>query len=165
MIRVCGKIDVEVICNIINDSAQAYRGVIPPDRWHEPYMPLDELKREIAAGVKFLGYQDDTGLVGVMGTQPVKDVMLIRHAYVRMARRREGIGSALLTACVDRSEAPVLIGTWTAATWAIDFYRKHGFSVIDREKKNRMLEIYWSIPERQIETSVIMADQRWQKRT
>tara|TARA_B100000686_G_scaffold333438_1_gene399368 strand:- start:616 stop:1107 length:492 start_codon:yes stop_codon:yes gene_type:complete len=163
MIRVCGKIDVEVICNIINDSAQAYRGVIPPDRWHEPYMPLDELKREIAAGVKFLGYQDDTGLVGVMGTQPVKDVMLIRHAYVRMARRREGIGSALLTACVDRSEAPVLIGTWAAATWAIDFYRKHGFSVINGEEKNRVLKIYWSIPERQVETSVVLADQKWRK--
>ena len=165
MIRVCGKIDVAVICTIINDSAQAYRGVIPADRWHEPYMPLDELKREIAAGVEFLGYQEDTGLVGVMGTQLVKDVMLIRHAYVRMTRRREGIGSALLTACLERSEAPVLIGTWAAATWAIDFYRKHGFSVIDGEKKYRVLDIYWSIPERQIETSVVLADQRWRKRT
>ena len=164
MIRICCEVDVEVICTIINDSAQAYRGVIPADRWHEPYMTLDELTSEIAAGVEFLGYEDDAGLIGVMGTQPVKDVMLIRHAYVRMARRREGIGSALLTACLDHSEAPVLIGTWTAATWAIDFYKKHGFSVIDDEKKNRVLEIYWSIPERQVETSVVLADQRWQNR-
>ncbi len=164
MIRACGRADIAAIHAIVNDAAEAYRGVIPADRWHEPYMALDELAREIAAGVDFLGYEDGGALIGVMGTQPVKDVMLIRHAYVLSARRGSGIGSALLAECLEHSSRPVLIGTWAAASWAIDFYRKHGFTVIDGSEKDRLLETYWSIPARQVETSVVLADRRWQER-
>ena len=163
MIRDCGKADIEAVYAIINDAAEAYRGVIPADRWHEPYMPRDELRDEIAAGVNFLGYQDDDALIGVMGIQPVKDVVLIRHAYVQTSRRRRGVGEALLQACMGRSERPFLIGTWAAASWAIGFYEKHGFTVIDGEEKNRLLETYWSIPARQVETSVVLADARWSR--
>ncbi len=164
MIRSCDDADVEAIYTIINDAAQAYRGIIPTDRWHEPYMPRQELRDEINAGVTFLGYEDAGTLIGVMGVQPVKDVTLIRHAYVRTAQRRGGIGAALLRECLARTDRPVLIGTWAAAVWAISFYEKHGFAVIDGEEKSRLLKIYWSIPERQIETSVVLADPRWFQR-
>ena len=164
MIRSCDDADVEAIYTIINDAAQAYRGIIPTDRWHEPYMPRQELRDEINAGVTFLGYEDAGTLIGVMGLQPVKDVTLIRHAYVRTAQRRGGIGAALLRECLARTDRPVLIGTWAAAVWAISFYEKHGFAVIDGEEKSRLLKIYWSIPERQIETSVVLADPRWFQR-
>ena len=161
MIRVCDDADIEAVYAIINDAAGAYHGIIPDDRWHDPYMPRDELRGEIAAGVAFLGYKDDGELVGVMGVQPVKDVTLIRHAYVRTSLRRRGVGAALLIECLKRTDRPVLIGTWAAATWAISFYQKHGFAVIDGDEKNRLLKTYWSIPERQIETSVVLADPRW----
>ena len=164
MIRSCDDADVEAIYTIINDAAQAYRGIIPTDRWHEPYMPRQELRDEINAGVTFLGYEDAGTLIGVMGLQPVKDVTLIRYAYVRTLKRRGGIGAALLRECLARTDRPVLIGTWAAAVWAISFYEKHGFAVIDGEEKNRLLKTYWSIPERQIETSVVLADPRWFQR-
>ena len=118
------------IFTIVNDAAQAYKGVIPADRWHEPYMPLEELRDEIAAGVKFWGYADGGRLVGVMGMQPVKDVTLIRHAYVRTEKRNHGIGGKLLHHLLERIEGKILVGTWQAAGWAVRFYQKHGFQLV-----------------------------------
>lgn len=164
MIRPCTATDFEAIFEIINQAAEAYRGVIPPDRWHEPYMPREALAREIAAGVAFSGYERDGRLVGVMGLQPVKDVTLIRHAYVRPEAQRGGVGGALLAALSAQTQRPVLIGTWAAAVWAVRFYQRHGFALVEGEEKNRLLKIYWDIPARQIETSVVLADARWRAR-
>lgn len=161
MIRELGSRDADAIFAVINEAAQAYKGVIPADRWHEPYMPADELAREIAAGVAFAGFEEQGGIAGVMGAQPVKDVTLIRHAYVRSARQRKGIGAALLKHLLARTDRPVLIGTWAAARWAIRFYEKHGFKVVTPEEKERLLRLYWTVPDRQIATSVVLADRRW----
>jgi len=161
MVRQCLDQDFEVILAIINDGAEAYRSVIPPDRWKEPYMRTDELRREIASGIAFSGAERDDVLVGVMGIQPVADVILIRHAYVRTARQNQGIGGELLRHLTGRVDLPVLIGTWAAAMWAIRFYDRHGFTMVEADDKNRLLKTYWSIPERQIETSVVLADSRW----
>ena len=163
MIRELGRRDFDAILAVVNEAAHAYKSVIPADRWHDPYMPPDELTRELAAGVVFAGVEEHGGLAGVMGSQPVQDVMLIRHAYVRSGRQRSGIGSALLAHLLARTERPVLIGTWAAARWAIRFYEKHGFKVVTPEEKERLLRRYWTIPDRQIETSVVLADQRWFK--
>lgn len=161
MIRPCTDADFPAILAIINDAAQAYRGIIPADCWHEPYMPQAELAHQIAAGVQFCGSEDGGELVGVMGIQEVADVSLIRHAYVRTAQRRGGIGAALLAHLRTMTGRPILIGTWAAATWAIRFYQKNGFMLVGDEEKDRLLRKYWSIPERQIETSVVLADQAW----
>jgi N-acetylglutamate synthase-like GNAT family acetyltransferase len=158
MIRQCKPNDFETICEIVNDAAQAYKGIIPADRWHEPYMPREELQHEIDAGVRFWGYEESGKLIGVMGIQDVQEVTLIRHAYVRTAQRRNGIGGKLLSHLLTLSERPILIGTWAAATWAIRFYEKHGFHLVSEEEKNRLLKKYWSIPERQVETSVVLAE-------
>ena len=161
MIRDCVSTDFEAIYEIINDAAQAYRGIIPPDRWHEPYMPREELREEIAAGVAFLGYEQDGELAGVMGIQDIQDVTLIRHAYVRTAQRSRGIGGELLARIMDDAVRPVLIGTWADAVWAVRFYERHGFKVVSTQEKERLLRKYWSVPGRQIETSVVLADQAW----
>lgn len=161
MIRPCGDRDLPAIYAIINDAAVAYRGVIPADRWHEPYMPWEELQHEIAAGVAFWGYEEDGELLGVMGIQHVQDVTLIRHAYVRTARRNQGIGGQLLSVLRRQTDRPILIGTWAAATWAVRFYEQHGFRRVSAEEKDRLLRTYWSIPERQVETSVVLADPGW----
>ena len=161
MIRPCTDANFDTICAIINDAAEAYRGVIPVDRWHDPYMSREELQHEIQSGVRFWGYEEDGNLLGVMGIQDVKDVTLIRHAYVRTAKRGEGIGGKLLAELRKLTARPVLIGTWAAATWAIRFYEKHGFTMVTPEEKDRLLKKYWSIPERQIETSVVLGDERW----
>jgi N-acetylglutamate synthase-like GNAT family acetyltransferase len=163
MIRRCGEADVPAMLAIINDAAQAYRGAIPADRWHEPYMPEAELRAEIAAGVVFWGAEREARLIGVMGLQDVLDVALIRHAYVATAARREGIGGALLRHLVDQSDRPLLVGTWAAATWAIRFYERHGFALTSPAQKERLLRRYWSIPDRQIETSVVLVDERWRR--
>ncbi|MGH6913109.1 MAG: GNAT family N-acetyltransferase [Geminicoccales bacterium] len=164
-IRRCTDADFDAIREIVNDAAEAYRGVIPADRWHEPYMGRDELAREIAAGVAFWGAEADGALAGVMGIQDVGDVTLIRHAYVRTAARRQGIGGRLLAALHDMTDRPLLIGTWAAAGWAIRFYEKHGFRIVaPPAEKDRLLRAYWSIPDRQIETSVVLADARWRGR-
>jgi N-acetylglutamate synthase-like GNAT family acetyltransferase len=160
-IRLCKDSDLSSIYAIINDAAQAYQGIIPADRWHEPYMPEDELRREIADGVEFWGYEDDGTLLGVMGRQNVQDVTLLRHAYVRTAHRNRGIGGQLLVALCREVERPVLIGTWAAATWAVRFYQQHGFRQVTPAEKDRLLKTYWSIPERQVDTSVVLADSRW----
>jgi N-acetylglutamate synthase-like GNAT family acetyltransferase len=161
MIRPCTEADFEAIHEIINDAAQAYRGVIPTDRWHEPYMPRDELRHEITSGVRFWGLEEGGKLIGVMGIQDVQDVTLIRHAYVRTANRHGGIGGKLLGELRKLTTRPVLIGTWATATWAIRFYAKHGFRAVTPEEKDRLLKKYWSIPERQVETSVVLAEEKW----
>ncbi len=161
MIRQCEASDVLAILAIINDGAQAYRGVIPLDRYTDPYMTADELAHEIAEGVVFWGDEQDRSLVGVMGLQDVADVTLIRHAYVRTASQHRGIGGALLAILHAQASHPVLVGTWAAATWAIRFYERHGFRLVTPEDKDALLRTYWSVPARQIETSVVLADPRW----
>lgn len=161
MIRLCDESEFDTMVEIVNDAAQAYRGVIPGDRWKEPYMPKGELCHEIAAGVVFWGYEEEGELIGVMGIQPVQDVTLIRHAYVRTAQQNRGIGGKLLAHLRTQTDRPVLIGTWADAVWAVRFYEKHGFCMVSPEEKNRLLQKYWSIPERQVETSVVLADQKW----
>jgi N-acetylglutamate synthase-like GNAT family acetyltransferase len=161
MIRQCTETDFETIYTIVNDAAEAYRGVIPADRWKVPYMSREELQHEIDHGVVFWGYEDAGQLVGVMGIQDVQDVTLIRHAYVRTDRRNQGIGGKLLAHLYSKPTRPVLIGTWAAATWAIRFYENHGFRRVTPEEKNRLLKKYWSIPERQVETSVVLAEPKW----
>jgi len=141
---------------IVNDAARAYKGVIPADRRHEPYMPLEELKEEIAAGVEFWGYEDGGQLVGVMGVQPVQDVTLIRHAYVKTKMRNHGLGGKLLEYLLQQRKGRILVGTWKAAVWAVRFYEKHGFELVGEEEKNRLLTTYWKIPARQVETSVVL---------
>ena len=160
MIRKCSENDFDMMYSIINDAAVAYKGVIPADRWKEPYMPKDELRRQIDEGVSFWGFEDWGELVGIMGIQPTRDVTLIRHAYVRTACRNQGIGGKLLKFLVQEITTPVLIGTWADAAWAIRFYEKHGFTRVSVEEKTRLLKTYWSIPERQVETSVVLADQK-----
>ena len=157
-IRLCRDDERAEILEIINDAAQAYRGVIPADCWHEPYMPAEELTGEIAAGVVFWGYQTDRALLGVMGIQPVRDVDLIRHAYVRTQAQRQGVGSALLRHLRQMSDRRIMIGTWAAADWAIRFYEQHGFVCVSPERKTSLLKTYWTVPDRQIETSVVLAN-------
>ena len=142
---------------IINAAAEAYRGVIPPDRWHEPYMPAAELDQEIAAGVAFWIYELDGAMAGVMGIQPVRDVDLIRHAYVLPGNQRRGIGGAMLEHLQRLSTRRMLIGTWAAADWAIRFYEHHGFELVPTDRTPALLKKYWTIPDRQIETSVVLA--------
>lgn len=160
MIRQCTHNDFEAVYAIINDAAGTYKGVIPEDRWKMPYMSRDELQREIDAGVVFWGYEDGGALAGVMGIQDVKGVTLIRHSYVQTARQGEGIGSRLLSELREKTGRPILIGTWANAVWAIRFYEKHGFRLVSSDEKDRLLKTYWSIPDRQIETSVVLANQR-----
>ena len=161
MIRACGPSDFETVYQIINDAAQAYKGVIPDDCWKEPYMPVDELREEIAAGVRFVGREEDGELIGIMGFQDVQDVTLIRHAYVRTAYRNRGAGGRLLSHLVEQAAQPLLIGTWAAADWAIRFYQNRGFQLVSSDEKDLLLQKYWSVPPRQMETSVVLAHQRW----
>jgi N-acetylglutamate synthase-like GNAT family acetyltransferase len=161
MIAKCVESDFKVIYEIINDAASAYRGIIPVDRWHEPYMTNEELKKQIDDGVLFWKYMDEENIIGVMGIQDKKDVTLIRHAYVRTIARKKGIGGKLLQHLRGIATTPVLIGTWASATWAIEFYQKHGFRLLQEEEKNSLLRKYWTIPDRQIETSVVLASADW----
>jgi GNAT superfamily N-acetyltransferase len=157
-IRRCSDGEREAIFAIVNAAAEAYRGVIPADRWHEPYMPMSELDGEIAAGVEFWGYENGGELLGIMGIQRLADVDLVRHAYVLPASQGRGVGSALLEHLMKAAQRPVLVGTWAAAEWAIGFYRRHGFEQVTPEQKDELLSRYWNIPERQIETSVVLAN-------
>ena len=157
-VRPCRDEEREAILGIVNLAAEAYRGVIPADRWREPYMPAGELDEEIAAGVAFWGFYESSGeLLGVMGIQTVRDVDLIRHAYVMPGRQRGGVGSSLLEHLMGVSNERMLVGTWAAAEWAIGFYRRHGFELVTPEQKTALLSSYWTIPDRQIETSVVLA--------
>jgi GNAT superfamily N-acetyltransferase len=155
-IRRCRDDERTAILTIVNTAAEAYRGVIPADRWRDPYMPLDELDSEIADGVAFWGYEADGALVGVMGIQAVNDVDLIRHAYVSPAMQGQGVGGALLEELARSTSRRMLVGTWAAADWAIRFYRGHGFELVSPERKTELLKTYWSIPDRQVETSVVL---------
>lgn len=160
MIRLCEGKDIDEIHAIINDASAAYRGIIPEDRYHEPYMTMEELEHEITSGVIFWGFEDNDQLIGVMGMQDKGEVMLVRHAYVKTNQRNNGIGSKLLCHIMELTDKPILIGTWKTATWAITFYQKNGFSLASDEEKERLLRKYWSIPERQIETSVVLYDRK-----
>lgn len=157
-IRPCTESDREQILEIINAAAEAYRGVIPADRWHDPYMSVADLERDIDAGVVFWGHESEGTLTGVMGIQPVQDVDLIRHAYVRPGLQRIGTGAALMKHLRGQTDRRLLVGTWAAAEWAIRFYQRNGFELLPRVEAEPMLRKYWSIPERQIETSVVLID-------
>ncbi len=161
LIRKSHEVDSDAMLAIVNAAAQVYRGVIPLDRWREPYMSADELDKEISDGVIFWVAEDHGRLIGMMGIQDKKDVALIRHAYIEPTAQRRGVGTRLLRHVQNLARKPVLIGTWSDATWAIEFYRRNGFTVISSGLKNQLLRQYWSIPERQIETSVVLADARW----
>ena len=163
MIRSCNAMDVPVMFEIINDAAQAYGGVIPADCWAEPYMSENELRREIEDGVQFWGVEKEGQLVAVMGIQHVLDVSLIRHAYVRTDARQKGIGAKLLGALRVQTSRPMLMGTWAAASWAVRFYEKHGFRLVTPGEKDVLLKKYWNISDRQVQTSVVLADERWFK--
>jgi N-acetylglutamate synthase-like GNAT family acetyltransferase len=161
MIRRCHEADFAAIFAIINDAARAYQGVIPGDRWHDPYMPSHQLEGEIEDGVEFWGCEEQGELVGVMGIQDKGEVCLIRHAYVRPNRQQGGIGTQLLKHLESMTEKPILIGTWGNATWAVAFYQRNGYRLVTETEKNRLLRTYWQIPERQVETSVVLADPKW----
>jgi N-acetylglutamate synthase-like GNAT family acetyltransferase len=156
IIRQSEQADFGDILAIVNDAARAYRGVIPADCWHEPYMSRDELETEIAEGVVFWVADHEGHLAGVMGIQDRGDVALVRHAYVASTTQRIGVGTKLLRHLETIVDKPILIGTWAAATWAIEFYRRNGFTVVPSDEKDQLLRAYWSIPARQIETSVVL---------
>jgi N-acetylglutamate synthase-like GNAT family acetyltransferase len=161
LIRKSVEADLAAILAIVNDAALVYRGVIPADRWHEPYMSANELEREIAEGVVFWVAEQEGRVLGVMGIQDKRDVALVRHAYVAPTTQRTGVGTTLLRHMVGLVDKPILIGTWAAASWAIEFYRRNGFNLLASGEKDRLLRTYWSIPARQIETSVVLANGRW----
>jgi GNAT superfamily N-acetyltransferase len=161
MIRSCQPADLDAIYDVINDAAIAYRGVIAADCWHEPYMSRDELSRECAGGVNFSGFFDGAMLTAVMGLQHVADVALIRHAYTRTASQGRGLGAALLNHVRRGVDRPILIGTWKAATWAIRFYEREGFTLVDDADKATLLRRYWTVSPRQIDESVVLADRTW----
>jgi N-acetylglutamate synthase-like GNAT family acetyltransferase len=163
MIRRCDNRDFELIWAIINDGAQAYKGIIPADLWAEPYMSRENLRHEIVDGVAFWGYEESGTLAGVMGIQQVQDVTLIRHAYVRTGNQKRGIGAHLLSHLRELARGPVLIGTWADAVWAIRFYERYGFEMVDSQEKDRLLRQYWNVPPRQVETSAVLADQSWRE--
>jgi GNAT superfamily N-acetyltransferase len=149
--------DSDSISKVVNDAAQAYKGVIPSDRWNDPYMSSEELKKEIENGVEFYGWKENDTLLGVMGIQPVEDTTLIRHSYVLTKHQRKGIGEKLLNHLKNLAKtSEVLVGTWQDATWAVRFYEKHGFKLVSSKEKDRLLRKYWNIPDRQIETSVVL---------
>jgi len=163
MIRRCDERDFDRIWAIVNDGAQAYKGIIPADRWAEPYMSVEKLRHEIDDGVVFWGCEEAGTLAGVMGLQQLQEVTLIRHAYVRTGSQKQGIGGRLLSHLQGLTSGPLLVGTWADAVWAIRFYEKHGYQVVSSQEKDRLLKKYWTIPERQIETSVVLADRRWRE--
>ncbi len=153
----CAANESGQILTVINAAAEAYRGVIPADRWHEPYMSAEELASEVGDGVRFIGYLAQNRTVGVMGVQRRRNVDLIRHAYVLPEQQGRGVGSALLRYIRHGAERPILIGTWQAAEWAIRFYERHGFSLVADDLTGPLLRTYWNVPERQIATSVVLA--------
>jgi len=161
LIRLCTEYDFDSIYETINDAARAYRGIIPADRYSEPYMSYGYLQHELTAGVVFWAHEVAGEIVGVMGIQDILDVTLIRHAYVRTSYQNQGIGGKLISHLMTLTSRPTLVGTWAAAVQAIRFYEKYGFRLVAWEEKERLLRKYWSIPERQTQTSVVLADQKW----
>jgi GNAT superfamily N-acetyltransferase len=163
LIRECGDADFDEILDVVNDGAAAYKGVIPDDRRHEPYMTADELRWELDDGVRFWGCEEQGRLIAVMGLQDRTDTVLIRHAYVRTVRRRQGLGTQLLRHLEGGLDRPILIGTWAAAVWAVAYYEKAGYVLLAPDAKTRLLKRFWRIPERQVETSVVLAKGRWEE--
>ena len=161
LIRRSVDADIPAMLAIINDAAHAYRGVIPTDCWHEPYMPAEELVKEIADGVAFWVAEQEGRLSAVMGIQDKGDVALVRHAYVAPTTQRTGVGTTMLRHVEKLTDKPILIGTWASASWALDFYKRNGFTLLPDSESSRLLKTYWSIPARQIETSVVLANGRW----
>ena len=161
LVRESRKADLGTVLAIVNAAAQAYRGVIPADRWREPYMPLDELEKEIADGVIFWVAEEGGSLAAVMGIQDKGEVALVRHAYVTPTQQRRGLGTRLLRYVQGLTTKPVLIGTWADALWAIEFYRRNGFTLVSNTHKDYLIRKYWSIPARQAEVSVVLANRRW----
>lgn len=155
-IRRCRDEESATILAIVNAAAAAYRDVIPADRWHDPYMSAAQLERDVAAGIEFWGYELDGTLIGVMGIQPVRDVDLIRHAYVRPGSQRVGVGAALISHLRGLTSRRLLVGTWADAAWAIRFYQREGFALAPPTRAAKLLKSYWNIPDRQIETSVVL---------
>ena len=155
-VRPCTAADTPGVLQIVNAAAEAYRDVIPPDRWREPYMPADELASEVADGVGFFGWEADGALVGVMGLQRRWNVELIRHAYVLPAWQGRGVGSMILEHLRREQPGTVLVGTWRAAGWAVRFYERHGFARAPDEVVAPLLRTYWSVPERQVATSLVL---------
>ncbi len=160
-IRRSDEADLPQVLAVVNDAALAYRGVIPIDQWREPYMPMDDLVKDIGRGIVFWIAEEEGRLSGVMGIQDRGAVALVRHAYVAPTAQRKGVGTKLLRHVQSLVDKPILIGTWADASWAIEFYRRNGFSILPDSDKERLLRTYWSIPDRQIETSVVLADRRW----
>lgn len=155
-IRPCRSDEQPAIAALINAAAERYRGAIPDDLFHEPYMGEEELAAEIASGVRFWGYEAEDGLAGVMGLQIVKGQPLIRHAYVDPKHQKQGIGTQLLDFLLRETPGAILVGTWADAAWAIRFYQKNGFSLIAPEEYAQVLQTYWAVSARQIETSVVL---------
>jgi N-acetylglutamate synthase-like GNAT family acetyltransferase len=158
IIRLSKAADFEAMLATVNQAAGAYRGVIPEDRWHDPYMSDNELRKEMDHGVVFWVAEDARHVVGIMGIQDKGDVALVRHAYVAPRTQRSGVGTRLLRHVQSLTDKPILIGTWAAATWAIDFYQRNGFTVVSGTEKDHLLRTYWSIPARQVATSVVLAN-------
>jgi GNAT superfamily N-acetyltransferase len=163
LIRECGDADFDEILDVVNDGAAAYKGVVPDDRWHEPYMTADELRRDMDDGVRFWGCEEQGRLIAVMGLQDRTETVLIRHAYVRTVRRRQGLGTQLLRHLEGGRDRPILIGTWEAAVWAVAYYEQAGYVLLPPDAKTRLLKRFWRIPERQVETSVVLAKGRWEE--
>lgn len=160
MIRLCSQRDLDTLFSIINDAARAYKGIIPGDRWKEPYMPIQELEEEIEEGVEFWGEEKEGDLTGVMGIQARGEVTLIRHAYVRTTEQGRGVGRRLLAHLETLTDTPLLVGTWVNAHWAVKFYERNGYRVTSRAETQHLLRTYWSIPDRQVETSVVLQKDR-----
>ena len=157
MISEYKKTDTSKILNIVNDASIKYKGVIPDDCWKEPYMSEQELIDEFNDGVRIYGYNHNNELIGVIGIQEVKDVVLIRHAYTLSSFQGKGAGSALLEYLLKKNlNSRLLVGTWKDATWAIRFYKKFGFILHAKEEKTLLLKKYWKIPSKQIENSVVL---------
>src|ERR1700738_3510846 len=161
LIRKSVKADFAAMLAVINDAARAYHGVIPADPWHEPYMSAGEQQREVTEGGVFWVAEQDGRLSGVIGIQDKEEVALVRHAYVAPTTQRSGVGTKLLRHVESLVDKPILIGTWAAASWAIEFYRRNGFTIVPTDHKDHLLRKYWSIPARQIETSIVLANGRW----
>ena len=161
MIRKCKQSEFEMIDEIINDAARSYKGVIPADCWHEPYMSREQLEKEIEQGVVFWGLEKDGKLVAVMGIQDKGDVDLIRHAYVKTQLQNKGFGTHLLQHLESTGDKTILIGTWADAGWAIAFYQKNGYRLVTKAEKDELLGKYWRIPTRQVQSSVVLANTKW----
>jgi GNAT superfamily N-acetyltransferase len=151
------SLDYGAVLAVINEAAHAFKGVIPEDRWKDPYMPLDELETEIRDGVEFYGLWEEGKVVGVMGIQRVDEITLIRHAYVTTDHQRKGIGKMLLLHLLNLAQTHViLVGTWASASWAVEFYERNGFKLLESVEKDLLLRRYWRIPDMQVETSVVL---------